>query len=63
MLEKSYHIFLEKSTEDQIKELENYKVDKLMDKTIILTYIEEYLIRFFEDYKTTKKMFVVIKAR
>ncbi|CAN6475958.1 unnamed protein product [Victoria cruziana] len=63
VLEKPYPIFPDTPSDEQNKELENYKVDDLMAKTIILAYMEDDLIRFFENYKTTKEMFEAIKAR
>ncbi|CAN6472123.1 unnamed protein product [Victoria cruziana] len=63
VLEKPYLILPDRPSDDQIKELDNYRVDDLMAKTIMLAYMEDDLIQFFEDYKTTKEMFEAIKAR
>lgn len=56
-------MLLEKPTDEQIKELESYKVDDLMAKIIMMAYMEDDLIGLFEDYKTMKKRFDDIKAR
>ncbi|CAN6440078.1 unnamed protein product [Victoria cruziana] len=63
VLEKPYLVFPDTPSDEQNKELKNYKVDDLMAKTIMLAYMDDDLIRFFEDYKTTKEMFEAIKAQ
>lgn len=64
VLEKFYLVLLEKPpAEEPIKELKNYRVDDMMTIIIILTYKEDGIIRFFEDYKITNEVFKAIKAR
>lgn len=53
ILEKPYPMLPEKQIEKQVKELENYMIDDLIDRTIILAYMEDDLNRFFKDYKAT----------
>lgn len=62
-MKKSYSVLPRKPTDEQTKELENYGIDEFMAKTIMLTYIEDVMIRFFENYKTMKEMFEANKVR
>lgn len=54
---------VEKAIEEEIIELKNYRADYLMAKTIMLTYMDDDLTKFFENYKTIKEMFDVINVR
>lgn len=54
MLDKPYPLLPKNPTKEQIKELESYRVDELMAKNIMLMYMEDDMIRFSEDCKTTK---------
>lgn len=63
ILEKSYPVLAKKSIEEQVKELKNCKVNDLMAKSNMLAYMEDDVIRFFINYKTTMKMFDAIKAK
>lgn len=62
ILKKAYFVLSEKPLENKVKELENYKVDDMMNKTIVLAYMKDDLIIFFEHYKTTD-MFDAIKVK
>lgn len=43
-------------------DLKKFRVDDLMAKIIMLAYMKDDLIHFFQDYKTIKEMFEAIKA-
>lgn len=63
VLEKLYPVLLEKPLENEMKELENFRVDDLMTNIIMLAYMEDNLFYFIDDYKTSREMFDANKAR
>ncbi|KAF3789698.1 hypothetical protein EJ110_NYTH05244 [Nymphaea thermarum] len=63
VINKSFPILGDKPTDKEMRAYEAFKNDDLMAKTIMLIFMEDELIRIFEDCPTAKKMFDTISSR